>query len=313
MGRRLSGAWDANMPLLLLIPLGYVLIYAATNIRSAGVVQAGLFAIFVICLAGIVGAFVRYCRRVRAHAMKRRRLDAESFAMEFMRLFPAGAYDRSVNVRLVKALCEMGLVGDAFRYVRSRDYAPIVPIAHAFEPRALDEADAGFQELEAGIGGARAEREVSSPFRLWKRNFALAGGVGPWVTLGFLTLLLVLDTVVSGRPSSPVALVFALVLVSVVAPRGLTSPFRQWLVVPGGVFVRRSGLFGRRWKTHLLEGAQSVLLVRPIRGGPRWLACVADAETSEAEVLTRSEVDLLLAAWICPHPPPSPAHLAEFR
>jgi len=66
------------------------------------------------------------------------------------------------------------------------------------------------------------------------------------------------------------------------------------------------------WRLHLFEPAKSILILTGYHG--HWsYAYVADAAQSGSLQLRRSELDLLLAAWLSPLRPPRLEEIADLR
>ncbi len=85
---------------------------------------------------------------------------------------------------------------------------------------------------------------------------------------------------------------------------------KQWLLVPGGLVQRKSGLFKKDWEVHLFARAECVLIVRHAEKRV-WRAHVADAYTNDESELTPREATMLLRAWLCPLPTPSEDRLTD--
>lgn len=90
------------------------------------------------------------------------------------------------------------------------------------------------------------------------------------------------------------------------------NPFSetQWLVLPGGLLLRRPTDHGRNVKLHLFDRRRSILCVYPCRRAT-WHIAVADAEVSETTIITDRERRLLLAAWLSPVTPPPLEQLVD--
>ena len=85
---------------------------------------------------------------------------------------------------------------------------------------------------------------------------------------------------------------------------------QQWFIVPGGIVQRKAGWLQSRWKLHLFERRASALCVshwwRKI-----WAVHVVDAQASARRMLTRTEAEFLLRAWLSPLPPPPLERLSD--
>ena len=87
---------------------------------------------------------------------------------------------------------------------------------------------------------------------------------------------------------------------------------RQWLLVPGGLVLRKARWTGGAWRIHLYRRRSSVLLVQQMHRD-KWMLCVADAETSDATRLTKTEAHVALSCWLSPLPPPPAERLRDLR
>ena len=83
-------------------------------------------------------------------------------------------------------------------------------------------------------------------------------------------------------------------------------------MVPGGLIIRKAGLLDRRWKVHLLEPANSILLVFQA-GRRQWIACAATEDFFDRVVMTKREADFLLRAWLSPLSPPPVEKLTDLQ
>ena len=93
---------------------------------------------------------------------------------------------------------------------------------------------------------------------------------------------------------------------------GAWSWRRQWLLVPGGLVLRKARWTGGAWRIHLYRRRSSVLLVKQMNRD-QWMLCVADAEASDATRLTKTEAHVALSSWLSPIPPPPAERLRDLR
>ena len=97
-----------------------------------------------------------------------------------------------------------------------------------------------------------------------------------------------------------------------VGAAGAWSWRRQWLLVPGGLVLRKGRWTGGAWRIHLYRRRSSVLLVQQMHRD-QWMLCVADAEASDATHLTKTEAHVVLSCWLSPLPPPPAERLRDLR
>ncbi|MCH7993866.1 MAG: hypothetical protein IIB57_05410, partial [Planctomycetes bacterium] len=72
-----------------------------------------------------------------------------------------------------------------------------------------------------------------------------------------------------------------------------------WLLVPGGLLVRRSGWRSGGVSLHRYERSQAVLVVLRSKGTV-WLSAVSDGRSLHFTSVTKDEVSLLLRCWLSP-------------
>ncbi len=101
--------------------------------------------------------------------------------------------------------------------------------------------------------------------------------------------------------------------VVLVGAAGAWSWRRQWLLVPGGLVIRKARWTGGAWRIHLYRRRSSVLLLYQQIHRGNWMLCVADAEASDATRLTKTEAYVALSSWLSPLPPPPAERLRDLR
>ncbi len=84
----------------------------------------------------------------------------------------------------------------------------------------------------------------------------------------------------------------------------------QWLLVPGGVLVRKAVRRSTRSRLHLFDRRRSTLCLSQYRR-QRWLVVAADAEECEQTLATDREAHFLLRAWLSPLEPPPADRLTD--
>ena len=208
---------------------------------------------------------------------------------------------------LCRALVIHGRLGETFRVCPRESATSVEPLAVPFEPRPLDEGDPSFAAL------IPAWRDVDSGQRRWNRSFTLIGG---WPLVLFFALLLFfvgLVVYLTGQRDDEMLLCLGIAVGSLlVGAAGAWSWRRQWLLVPGGLVLRKARWTGGAWRIHLYRRRSSVLLVQQMHRD-QWMLCVADAEASDATRLTKTEAHVALASWLSPLPPPPAERLRDLR
>jgi len=92
--------------------------------------------------------------------------------------------------------------------------------------------------------------------------------------------------------------------------RGSTTP-GQWLIVPGGVVVRRRRFGSSKFRLLHFSGRDSVLMVHPLP--PGWRAVILRDNTRAYRTLTLTETLALLRVWQGPCVPMDPAQFDDLR
>ncbi|HUU85792.1 MAG TPA: hypothetical protein VM243_20030, partial [Phycisphaerae bacterium] len=192
----------------------------------------------------------------------------------------------------------------------------------------LDRTTPAFQALEAAppmTPEARTEDDAPEQHRRdlpteaprapspWYKR----AGRHTWALIAII-LLIALD-LFKNRTVTPTSL-YCLAVVAVLATAQALYPIagrrgsrRQWLIVPGGLVLRRATLFGPGWQVRLFDRRRSVLFVHCMesQGHAPWRLSVADADGLERTSATRAEIDLVLRGWLSPHHPPPPDRLTD--
>lgn len=284
-----------------------------------------------VCTGTVAAVSLFIAQRVGQKRMERRIADliGRDVEGEIASLAQAVAHQKEGLTRkprvseLVHGLALAGRVGETIRLQWSGAPEPIEPLTVTFEPRSLDEADAAFEELEAASASVEQEdrdahsrpppthRDDVLAVRRIRRNLALKGG---WIAAGILAVFF-LKAIWESYPHRTVTWgvffwggLLALTLYGPVS--GGFFGARQWLLVPGGLVVRKARRGGLTSSVHLFERRTSVLCVHQVRRRV-WIVTAADADAYETTVGTKKEVDFLLRAWLSPLPPPSAEQLSD--
>lgn len=137
---------------------------------------------------------------------------------------------------------------------------------------------------------------------------------GWWVLglLGFSIVIAAIESLQRRRVTSQLiqwTIIFIVMLFGI-GGRGAWQSRQQWLLVPGGLAVRRSRFLKRDWDLHLYSRAESVLIMRHAQKNI-WTAYVADATGNSSAGMTPREATMLLRAWLSPLPTPPLERLTD--
>ncbi len=230
----------------------------------------------------------------------------------------AGTLGMQRAARLARVLAANNRLGQALRLCPTKSATPLKPFDIVFDPQPLDQTGETFRHLEATGGdepddAVNASAEKIADDSTWlkiKRNVALRGG---WIMAGIFLFNVVLNawlSILQDRIRPILLLWIAFFLLTLFGATGATRSRKQWFAVPGGLIVRKAGLRDRRWKVHLLEPANSILVVFQA-GRRQWIACAATGDFFDRVVMTKREADFLLRAWLSPLSPPPVEKLTD--
>lgn len=210
--------------------------------------------------------------------------------------------------RLHEVVRVHGLPGLAlFWNRRARPLTLPQPLAVPFEPMELDESHPGLAaicEYSAYVERASGRLPRPSVARRWTIRLII-----PLVTT-FILMAHSVNVCLAGGLMGAAA--FAIVAIGASVGFALLSWWLsdRWLVIPGGVVIRRS-LWGRVGASlKRCTPADTILIIRP--GNPGWLAQLW-GKWPERRRLTDVECAVLLAAWQSPIPPPALELLSDWR
>ncbi len=192
---------------------------------------------------------------------------------------------------------------------------PIEPITVPFEPTPLNEAEPAFSGLTGATGLDAAQATATAAdasVSRFRRNVGLGGGWGALIIFAGFSVFAVARAIQGGRVTAG-SVIWVLALTTMLLGIGRSpawNPLTQWLLVPGGLVVRKSGRFGRVWDMHLFDRRSGFLGVHQAHK-QQCMVCVADADSSHRAIVTQSEATLLLRAWLSPLPPPAEERLGD--
>lgn len=224
---------------------------------------------------------------------------------------------------MTRAMGKIGRIGETYQLWWKAEPDSVEPLTMVFEPRLLDEADVGFEELaqatasktgasDANSSEAPGWREDMLEMRGVQRNIRLKGGWPLLSIVAVLVLFALLDALRSHAVTwlllVAIGSCFALFFIPARSRWFATS---HWLLVPGGILHRKAKTRDRKVTLHLFVRRHSVMTIYQQRNRGVWLLTVADAEASETTVVTDRERQLLLRAWLSPVEPPPLERLVD--
>lgn len=276
-------------------------------------------------LAGILVAFVfavsawqsrRTRRRVQAALAMEQRRPLEAWIRE--RLEPRSVYSEKTARVLATELARAGWANSVLRVHAGGAPPAPPPLRVDFEARPLDETLPGFMELLTGETQPPAEAPANRADGRWLApapRAPLHPRLLVLVVLGSLVLLSAEESYRRGVLSPGFLTWLSLTIVWGLLPSSAWRRLRrcEWLVVPGGILVRRARWRDAHWTLHLFDRAASVLVMtRPAKPNI-WGVTVADGQQVERVALTDLEAQLLLRAWTSDIPPPPLERLVELE
>lgn len=210
------------------------------------------------------------------------------------------------NRELCQELAQAGYCGTV--RMGPANPALVAPFLHPFEARVLNERDASFREFVQAAtlteaGAPRRSQPAGSS--LWPRY----AWVLVMVPAGIALVQELSKAATSGQLSG--FILPATVVLAVLAAAFVLAPlWPVWLVVPGGVLVRRTHLH-RPTALRLFTGRACLLIA--VATEDHWRVAVADAHGAAARNLSQCELDTLLRAWLSPLPPPALETLSDLQ
>jgi len=195
------------------------------------------------------------------------------------------------------------------------------PIDVPMEPILLDESDKAFFEIEAGSthvseeGLNESSRTVGDELKIRRLRKAYLYS-GAWIALPVFAFLIVTVTIVAlvlRRWEVMLIFLFTIVpfLLIVSLPLFFGRPVGPaWLVVPGGLIMRKAKRRGFASDVHLFHPDQTILMIRPLNKRI-WIIHTEDKKEFGTFTLSDRELTMLLRAWRSPLQPPSPEKLID--
>lgn len=252
-------------------------------------------------------------RRAKRLARERARSALEGDLHQQLRsILPklAGAFVQKSVPAFAHELARAGCAGLTVRVAPSASTEPLLPIDVPFEARPLERLGVALMNTgdRPDIEALGASPTIGASMR---RNVLLKGG--RWLLIAFAVNVLfqAIDSI-KRRTVTPGLLTWCLALAAVLflpASRGGFTG-RQWLLVPGGLVLRKSSWLRSGWNVHVFDRRRSVaLLFRHWR--QNWGLAVADADEFGLTIGTRQELEFALRAWLSPLSPPPVERLSD--
>ncbi|MBK8913469.1 MAG: hypothetical protein IPM64_02510 [Phycisphaerales bacterium] len=186
--------------------------------------------------------------------------------------------------------------------------APIpAPITVPFEPVPLEEEFPGLEDLlhsTAEPPGHGGEAAGEAPIR--RPNFLRRWALRTWVGIFMLPLLInaTVQIIIHKQRWVVLAVWLPILAIVILGAVVIAALWDRWMVVPGGVIVRRT-MFGTvRLNLQLFTARDAVLVVYPHPHG--WVARLQRPNgPARTRTVTDVELQVLLAAWQSPLPSPT--------
>ncbi len=220
---------------------------------------------------------------------------------------------RKLVPRLRYVLKNQRLPGIAVQYYSRKKAVPDIPppATVTFEPIPLDETHPSLEYLAAS--GEKQEHAVARKRARAVKRIMVRYGI-PFILLIQLfgnVLPQAIARGMSGWWDWLAVGTLDLVLMAVVAYNWYRQNHLEWILVPGGVVVRKSRLLASGSSLDVLTPSNSILLIRPAQAG--WNAQIHphDANRPFTTALTDLERSALLATWQSSVPTPEPEKLRE--
>lgn len=320
------------------LPLISILVYflvffvatALSNwLSSRMVIQSNLIFFGIIGLSLLAAAVIHVrftgpgnIRRLYHYVEKMPDVSPRSM-LDYLIIQERRSQDSDILAVALGLLVEKGFSGSAYRLWKHKPRPPVVePLAQTFEPRLIDETEAGLVALahdataqpgDDGHEQAAHDDDIRKIPRSMRRNVLLKGG--------YLFLLIALmwftrDVVRFIRTGE---FPFTLILSSLGIAGLLWLPVsggaistEQWLVLPGGLLRRTPKRRSTESDLYLFNARRSLLLAiqTPSKA---WQIHVSDGEECDWFDATTVEMEIVFRAWCSPIAPPMVEQLSDFR
>lgn len=199
---------------------------------------------------------------------------------------------------LALRLLRDGRAGQIVRACRETEAFAAAPIRAVFEPVKLDSSDPAFRELVEAVDQSAAASAEDERQRRRRRN--PSDRAGRYAIDLFVVAFCVVMMLNAGgvAPKAIGGGMLALWACWRIIPALLSE--RQWVLVPGGVLVRRARGMGKQWHPRLFTRGESVLVVWSIErsGQTAWVGLLRGDAGKESIELNGEECEMLLRAWL---------------
>lgn len=217
----------------------------------------------------------------------------------------------------VRGLANAGCAGRVYRLTDALEELAAIPepLDAPFEPTPLSEKTDSFNELRGGKASAseRIRSSVKIFMNIYGRHKWFKGFVGVCLVIGVIALpiqaFFAIRRLIAGQVPVELMVIGMVVLVAMIAVAARGRRPRMWFLVPGGLLVLESAWNRDGWTYSLLPRDESVLLLLE---NQRMLGAARQGGFAGWRVVSEREMEMILRAWRCPHPPPDDRQLAAF-
>lgn len=311
--------------ILAIVPAIAIVVLLKSPLKAIPAFTKGIVAGLVVAPLLLTMTYFRsrqLAARIHRLAPQRPNASHEEVVQLLSTLLPRGA-GKAVIHSFLDELAVRGLRGKATIMLTGlNDVDSRVSLNVPFEPVPLDEVDDNFEaltgasirtgSLESPSKSEPASEGKSQIARRYRRQVIYFG-------LRFAFLIYLLNLLIQIAVSISERRVDASLILWVVLFGGLVVPIFgigahpiAWYLVPGGLVNRKAKWRAKVSQVHLFVRAQSVLAFRP-HNKYLWTMMVGDGEEYGIGVLSRREVEILLAAWHCPYPTPPAEKLIDLQ
>ena len=211
----------------------------------------------------------------------------------------------------VKQLAEEQHWGLAIRVAPAETLRPLQPVPFAFEPRRIDDLESLslMDTKDSTVTESRVAAKVLP--RGVRRNVLLKGS---WFLLGiflFNWIIALFESIRNGFVQFNLILFSVAILGFAFIPAN-QSWKSQFIVMPGGLLVRKHKWREKGWRLTLFRRASSCVMMYPL-WRQQWILTVSDGENCESVLGLRAELEMTLRAWLSPLEPPPLERLSDFQ
>lgn len=273
-----------------------------------GPVSIAFMVVLLSAIFGFIFSMQKRClQRARPLIKRINRENLQDLVPQVVKASSGFGYQNCLK-ELLHSLIQHGMIGTTIHLAIAgkQPESNLAPLEQPFEPQLLNETASEMIRATAAAEGRRVAGQLG-------RNLALKGGLVALLAIVPQFLIAAIDAVERRRITTRLAFLGLAVILAIVIPVGFRplSP-RQWLVVPGGLLLRRAKGGSEKWNVQMFDRERSVLLVMSTRHKNARMLLTAGS-TVEQMLLTRLEAEFLLRAWISPVKPPADELLRELE